>query len=142
MMREASGIHSEMRSEIHSEAYGEMRARFVMMAAACLLPCGLAFAQVSPASPSAGLASKRVCVDVEVGGERTLSYDCLSQQLTPTTPPDAPASQSAAQALANGPSNRVGTFNLSAERNRFGANWGKSITPQRPQPLPAVPVGR
>lgn len=121
---------------------GEMRAKFVMIVAAGLLPCGFAFAQVLPAAPPAGQAAKRVCVDVEVGGERTLSYDCLSQQLTPTTPPDAPASQSAAQALANGPSNRVGTFNLSAERNRFGANWGKSITPQRPQPPQPAPIGR
>lgn len=121
---------------------GEMRAKFVMIVAAGLLPCGFAFAQVPPAAPPAGQAAKRVCVDVEVDGERTLSYDCLSQQLTPTTPPDAPASQSAAQALANGPSNRVGTFNLSAERNRFGANWGKSITPQRPQPPQPAPIGR
>jgi hypothetical protein len=27
---------------------------------------------------------------------------------------------------------KVGTFNESAERNRFGANWGKSAFPQRP----------
>jgi hypothetical protein len=132
MMGEVSGMHGERHSEMCSGIHDETRTRFVMLAAACLLPCGLVFAQAPPAAPSAGQASKRVCVDVEVGGERTLSYDCLSQQLTPTTPPDAPASQSAAQALANGPSNRVGTFNLSAERNRFGANWGKSITPQRP----------
>lgn len=130
MMANASGMRSEM------------RARFVMIVAFGLLACGLAFAQTPPAAPSAGQVSKRVCVDVEVGGERTLSYDCLSQQLTPTVPPDAPASQSAAQALANGPSNRVGTFNLSAERNRFGANWGKSITPQRPQPPQPAPIGR
>ncbi|WP_246287319.1 hypothetical protein [Paraburkholderia sediminicola] len=109
-----------------------MRASVVMVVAACLLPAGLTFAQTPPASPSAGQASKRVCVDVEIDGERALSYDCLSRQLAPTVPADVAASQSAAQALANGPSNRVGTFNLSAERNRFGANWGKSITPQRP----------
>src|SRR5579863_4093577 len=87
-----------------------VRTKVVMVVAACLLP-GFTFAQTPPASPSAGQASKRVCVDVEVDGERALSYDCLSQQLAPATPPAAAAaaSQSAAQALANGPSNRAGT---------------------------------
>ena len=96
---------------------------------------------VHDAAPS-GTPSKRVCVDVEVDDERTLSYDCLTQRLAPAAQPEIAASQSAAQALANGPSNRVGTFNLSAERNRFGANWGKSPYPQRPQPAQGVPSGR
>ena len=119
-----------------------MRLGLAAIAAVYLLPGVLAVAQTPPHSSSAASASKRVCVDVEVGGEHALSYDCLSQQLTPTLPPDAAASQSVTQGLVNGPSNRVGTFNLSAERNRFGSNWGKSITPQRPQPVQAAPLGR
>ncbi|MCX4161687.1 MULTISPECIES: hypothetical protein [Paraburkholderia] len=94
------------------------------------------------AAPNASSGTKPVCIDAEVDGQRALSYGCLSAQLAPKAAPAATgvaASQSAAEALANGPSNRVGTFNLSAERNRFGSNWGKSVTPQRPPPSVAVP---
>jgi hypothetical protein len=49
------------------------------------------------------------------------------------------ASPSAAEAAANQPSNRVGTFNLSTEQNLFGSNWDKSATPQRPALPVAVP---
>lgn len=90
------------------------------------------------AAPNAS-GTKPVCIDAEVDGQRALSYGCLSAQLAPKAIPGEAASQTAAEALANGPSNRVGTFNLSAERNRFGSNWGKSVTPQRPPPSVAVP---
>lgn len=79
-------------------------------------------------------ASKPVCVDVEVSGKRTLSYGCLSDQLALHAAKPNAASQSAAEALATQPSNKVGTFNLSAEETRFGNAWGKSTTPQRPAP--------
>jgi len=84
-------------------------------------------------------AGKPVCVDAEVNGQRALSYDCLATQLQPQPATDRGASQSAAEAAAKQPSNRVGTFNLSTEQNRFGSNWGKSATPQRPAPPVAVP---
>jgi len=84
-------------------------------------------------------AGKSVCVDAEVNGQRALSYDCLSTQLQPKQTPEVGASQSAAEAAAKQPSNRVGTFNLSTEKNRFGSNWGKSATPQRPAPPVSVP---
>ncbi|KLU24881.1 hypothetical protein EOS_17965, partial [Caballeronia mineralivorans PML1(12)] len=61
-------------------------------------------------------------------------------QLAPTAIAGGAASQTAAEALATGPSNRVGTFNYSAESNRFGSNWGRSVTPQRPPPLVVTPV--
>ncbi|MGH8780537.1 hypothetical protein [Paraburkholderia sp.] len=108
------------------------------------LPAGPASAQHA----SAPSAKPPVCVDVEVDGEHTLSYDCLSRQLSPTASPDSTVpggtsvdKKSAAEALATQPSNRVGTFNLSTERNRFGSNWGKSVQPQRPAPPVPVPPG-
>ncbi|KVN33418.1 hypothetical protein WJ63_05200 [Burkholderia pyrrocinia] len=103
---------------------------------------GAAHAQAGrpPAAGSQpGVAAKPVCVDAEVDGRRALSYDCLSAQLKPKGTPPAGASQAATEGLAKAPSNRLGTFNLSAERNRFGTNWGKSATPQRPAPPVAVP---
>ncbi|WP_041493521.1 hypothetical protein [Burkholderia lata] len=91
----------------------------------------------APASP--GSAAKPVCVDAEVDGKRALSYDCLSQQLKPKADPQAGASQTDSERLSKQPSNRLGTFNLSTERNRFGSNWGRSTTPQRPDVPVAVP---
>lgn len=86
--------------------------------------------------------SRPVCVDAEIDGARTLSYDCLSRQLAPKTLAGNPgAASSAAEALATGPSNRVGTFNESAESIRFGSSWGKSVFPQRPPPLQMMSPG-
>ncbi|PTB22840.1 hypothetical protein C9I57_01080 [Trinickia symbiotica] len=96
-------------------------------------------AKHADAPAQAGSASRQVCIDAEVNGQRALSYDCLSAQLKPKEAPRAGASETAAESAAKGPSNRVGTFNLSAERNRFGTNWGKSITPQRPAQPVVVP---
>jgi hypothetical protein len=84
-------------------------------------------------------AGKSVCVDAEVNGQRALSYDCLSTQLQPKPATSSGASQTPSEAAAQQPSNRVGTFNLSTEQNRFGSNWGKSATPQRPAPPVSVP---
>ncbi|MCA8274185.1 hypothetical protein LGN17_16965 [Burkholderia sp. AU30280] len=113
----------------------------------CLLLATGAHAQVgraaasaaAPAPASPGSVTKPVCVDAEVDGKRALSYDCLSQQLKPKADPQAGASQTDSERLSKQPSNRLGTFNLSTERNRFGANWGRSVTPQRPDAPVAVP---
>lgn len=105
----------------------------------CLLLATGTHAQGGRAAASAGAATKPVCVDAEVDGKRALSYDCLSQQLKPKADPQAGASQTDAERLSKQPSNRLGTFNLSTERNRFGSNWGRSVTPQRPDAPVAVP---
>ncbi|MBJ9965294.1 hypothetical protein LGM43_05715 [Burkholderia seminalis] len=108
---------------------------------ACLLLAAGAHAQAghAPAPASPGSSAKPVCVDAEVDGRRALSYDCLSRQLTPRAEPQAGASQADSERLSKQPSNRLGTFNLSTERNRFGSNWGRSVTPQRPDAPVAVP---
>ncbi|AZQ56589.1 hypothetical protein D5R55_35160 [Burkholderia cenocepacia] len=115
-------------------------------ALACLLLVVGAHAQGSragasvPAPAGPGSAAQPVCVDAEVDGKRALSYDCLSEQLKPKAEPQAGgASQTDSERLSKQPSNRLGTFNLSTERNRFGSNWGRSVTPQRPDAPIAVP---
>ncbi|WP_165487668.1 hypothetical protein [Burkholderia vietnamiensis] len=105
------------------------------VALVCLWLAGGVQAQGRPPA----VPTRPVCVDAEVDGKRALSYDCLSEQLKPPPTPEGAASRTAAEGLATAPSNRVGTFNLSTERNRFGSNWGKSVTPQRPAPPVAVP---
>ncbi|WP_196484004.1 hypothetical protein [Burkholderia territorii] len=113
----------------------------VLVTIACMLPVAGALAQGGrAAADEPGSATKPVCVDAEVDGKRALSYDCLSRQLKPTA--DAQpggASQTDSERLSKQPSNRLGTFNLSTERNRFGSNWGRSATPQRPDAPVAVP---
>ncbi len=120
-----------------------MGRRAAAVAALVGMACaGWAFAQ-SPAAQPAGGPSRPVCVQAEVNGVRALSYSCLSEQLAPRVTPDAPGSSvSAAEAGAAQPSNRLGTFNLSGEQNRFGGNWGRSVQPQRPPPSPPPPPPR
>ena len=106
------------------------------------LPASAQRAVGPPEGAATAAPSKRVCVDAEVDGVRALSYDCLSQQLAPASVAGGASAANPTQALATGPSNRTGTFNYSAESIRFGSNWGKSVTPQRPQPPQAVPLPR
>lgn len=80
-----------------------------------------AFAQEEAGAASA-TAGKHVCVNAEVNGARALSYDCLSQQLQPPPAASGASAANAAMGLATAPSNKTGTFNYSAERNRFGSN--------------------
>ncbi|MET3823217.1 MULTISPECIES: hypothetical protein [Burkholderia] len=113
----------------------------VAVTIACVLQVAGAHAQGGRAATAEpGSAAKPVCVDAEVDGKRALSYDCLSQQLKPTAEAQpGGASQTDSERLSKQPSNRLGTFNLSTEQNRFGANWGRSVTPQRPNAPVAVP---
>jgi len=88
----------------------------------------------SPASMPA--ANPPVCVNAEIDGVHALSYACLNRQLAPSA---AAGASMASGVPTDAPSNRLGIFNQSAERNRFGNNWGKSVTPQRPPAVPVVP---
>lgn len=120
--------------EAHSVAPGG-----VLVSDASVAAVGDEAGNVSDKVPG-NVLSKRVCVNAEVDGQRALSYDCLSQQLAPTMPVGGNSATNAAEGLASAPSNQVGTFNYSAESIRFGSNWGKSAEPQRPAPVPAVPL--
>ncbi|VVE90723.1 hypothetical protein [Pandoraea bronchicola] len=92
------------------------------------------------AQPRAG------CVDVEVNGQRSPSYDCLTNQLQPASSPlaggRAPGLES--EDIANKPGNQIGgQFNWSATSQRMGNTFGNSATPQRPDaPPPAAPAVR
>ncbi len=93
-----------------------------------VLACAAGARAAPPPSPQ---ATHQTCVDVQVGSAK--SYDCLNQQLqgaahrTPRFSSDNDAPYGAAS-----PGNVTGQFNEGATRNRLGANFGKSVTPQRP----------
>jgi hypothetical protein len=79
-----------------------------------------------------GLVSHRTCVDVQIGGEKT--YGCLNQQLRqevdkvnpgePTAPLDAKSQDI-----------QIGITNVSAIKQQYGENFGRSVFPSRPPPL-------
>ncbi|VVE01727.1 hypothetical protein PAQ31011_02178 [Pandoraea aquatica] len=102
-----------------------------------------AAADDAPRVGGAAPASRAGCVDVEVNGQRSPSYDCLTNQLQPASAPGsgrAPGLES--EEIANKPSNQIGgQFNWSATSQRMGNSFGNSATPQRPAaPPPSAPV--
>jgi hypothetical protein len=75
--------------------------------------------------------TQQTCVDVKVGTAQ--SYNCLNQQLGAiATQGHKSSSEADAPYSATSPSNVTGQFNESATRNRLGANFGRSVTPERP----------
>ncbi|MEF3067757.1 hypothetical protein [Pandoraea apista] len=97
----------------------------------------------SHASGAAAAHARAGCVDVEVNGQRSPSYDCLTNQLQPASSPlaggRAPGLES--EDIANKPGNQIGgQFNWSATSQRMGNAFGNSATPQRPATPPPTPI--
>ncbi len=95
------------------------------------------------AGEAAAQPSQQTCVDVKVGSAQ--SYSCLNQQLgAAARQAHEAAGGTAAPYDATSPGNVTGQFNESATRNRLGANFGHSVTPQRPAAAnpPAIPPRR
>lgn len=85
------------------------------------------------------------CVEVEVNGMRSPSYDCLTDKLKPANAAaSAPRALSMeSEAIAQRPGNQLGVFNWSATSQRMGNTFGTSATPQRPAtPVPTSPLVR
>ncbi|AKC69673.1 hypothetical protein [Pandoraea oxalativorans] len=118
----------------------------VTVAATVLLSPVSQFAVAADDAPRVGGAapvSRAGCADVEVNGQRSPSYDCLTNQLQPAPAPDsgrAPGLES--EEIANKPSNQIGgQINWSATSHRMGNSFGNSPTPQRPAaPPPSAPI--
>ena len=101
-------------------------------------------AQPAPAASAPAADDAGSCIEVEVNGEKTPSFACLTQKLRPaagvgkaTPPPPALGSE----AIILRPSNQLGLFNRAATSNRMGNTFGTSVYPQRPPPqVPATPM--
>lgn len=92
-------------------------------------------------SPEGGVRAG--CVEVEVNGQRSPSYDCLTNQLQPSSSPAAAGRAAGLESedIANRPGNQVGgQFNWSATSQRMGNSFGHSATPQRPATPPPAPL--
>ncbi|WP_313054849.1 hypothetical protein [Pseudomonas lopnurensis] len=88
-----------------------------------------------------------VCIDVAVDGYKTLSYECLGQQMTNRQGDTAARKNQEAMAfsISNHAPNQLGLFNQAATGHRMGANFGKSAFPQRPvegMPRSPMPISR
>jgi hypothetical protein len=83
-----------------------------------------------PASAGAQTSQTQSCVDVKVGTAQ--SYHCLNQQLGAVARQAHDGTQQDAPYSATSPSNVTGQFNEDATRERLGANFGHSVTPERP----------
>jgi hypothetical protein len=125
---------------------GRQRWWIGMAAIAAVLPFDEALAQQSGSSPPELIIGGRPpppvtredCVEVEIGGERSLS--CLNQRLkrdvdragqSPNLPP----------LDAHSPDTRIGIANVPAVQQQYGKNFGNSVIPYRP-PAPVYGVPR
>lgn len=80
------------------------------------------------------------CVEVEVNGERSPSYACLTEKLLPADAKKAarPGGGLASESIVQRPAPQLGLFNHAATSHRMGNTFGTSVYPQRP---PAPPPG-
>ncbi|AEC18791.1 hypothetical protein PT7_0251 [Pusillimonas sp. T7-7] len=86
-------------------------------------------------SPALPADPPSACVDVEVGGYRALSYDCLSQQISPQKSWQSGNPELTSEEIVKQAPNRLGLFNQAATSNRMGNQFGSSAFPQRPPPV-------
>lgn len=115
-----------------------MKAALPLSSALCVL---LATCAV-PASESTTAQAKNepACIEVEVNGERTPAYDCLTLKLnTAASAADKPRQDPRlkSEQVATRPSNEIALFNRAATSQRMGNTFGRSVHPQRP-PTPAT----
>lgn len=80
------------------------------------------------------------CISVEVNGSRSPSYECLSQLMTPKQEEvTRQAPQFTSESITQRGPNELGLFNRAATQTRMGSNFGHSVQPYRPAPVPQAP---
>ena len=75
------------------------------------------------------------CIEVEVNGEKILSYSCLTLKLKPTVNTQAKSRTQptmGSESIVQKPGNQLDLFNYAATSHRMGNAFGNSVTPQRP----------
>jgi hypothetical protein len=90
--------------------------------------------------PSAAAAGDQRCVEVEIGGEKAPTLDCLNRQLRRQVDRVQPAGNQP-PLDASSPAVRVGGFNQAGLREQFGIAFGHSVVPFRPAPGVFISVG-
>jgi hypothetical protein len=91
--------------------------------------------------PSAPAVGDERCVEVEIGGEKAPSLNCLNQRLQRQVSRVQPTGN-VPPLDAGSPAVRVGGFNQAGLREQFGSNFGHSVVPFRPPPPVFInPIG-
>jgi hypothetical protein len=83
--------------------------------------------------PSAAAIGDERCVEVEIGGEKAPTLDCLNRRLRHQVDRVQPTGN-LPPLDASSPAVRVGGFNQAGLREQFGSNFGHSVVPFRPPP--------
>lgn len=94
------------------------------------------------ADPKTGSGDAGPCVDVQVGNERVLDFDCINRQFRLQADRAHMAPAPAAPIDARSSSTATGTANQAAAQQMMGDAFGKSAEPQRPAPpvfAPSLP---
>lgn len=85
-------------------------------------------------------AAGGTCVEVEIGGERTPTLDCLNRALKQSVDRVQPIGNLPPLG-ATSPAVQTGGFNEAALSEQYGQNLGKSVIPFRPPaPVYGTPV--
>lgn len=73
------------------------------------------------------------CMNAEVNGYRSQSYECLGQLMAaPEDPRHKADSRLSSERIIQRQPNQLGLFNQAATRLRMGSNFGNAVTPQLP----------
>lgn len=99
-----------------------------MMALAISASPAFADPVAPPSSPGDG---GRTCVEVEIAGERTPDYACLSDALRGAVAATRPVASLPTVGRQPGP-NAVGLITPTEVRQQYGPNFGTSVVPYRP----------
>jgi len=111
----------------------------IISLAALALCAGAGLAVAEP--PAQGEATQGgPCVDVQIGNDRTLDFDCLNRQLRLQADRQHMPATPAAPIGAGSSSTAVGAANQAAAQQMMGNAFGKSSQPQRPAPQSFVPA--
>lgn len=80
------------------------------------------------------------CVEVEIGGEKSPTINCLNRELKDAVGRAQPTGN-IPPVSASSPAVQVGGFDATAMSEQYGQNWGKSVVPYRPPaPVYANPL--
>ena len=114
-----------------------MRSPLGIISLAALAFCaGMRLAAADP--PAGGDAGP--CVEVQIGNERLLDFDCINRQFRLQADRQHMAPAPAAPVDARSSSTATGTANQAAAQQMMGDAFGKSAAPQRPPPQTYVPA--
>ena len=97
-------------------------------------------AAIAVSIPSVATADNP-CVEVEIGGDKALALACVNDHFQKQVD-DVRFIENLPPVHASSPASTFGGFSLSALRQQYGSNLGKSAVPYRPSRVYGANLGR